>query len=217
MSGDYNNLLAISCTMVDNCNILSGFDEFQQFRKGHDGLDYVDSPHSGTQNRREDLYDQYNEVNESWEDELMLFGDDESDWDDEERDDSEDEYYESEDYRELYKSICSPLKFVLNNQIAYENKFTKADVKIALMDIVEDDDFWDDLDEEVPRTRPINENMPAMNDVIKSQYEQMLENVFNELLENGIKFSKYDVRHAFLQVLNDTRFWNSLDKYIPEE
>jgi len=48
MSGDYDHLLSTSCIMVDNCNKLSGFDEFQQLMKGHDDLDYVDYPHCGT-------------------------------------------------------------------------------------------------------------------------------------------------------------------------
>jgi len=49
LSGDYNNLLSISIKMIDNCNILSGYDDpIQQMMKGHDNLDYVDYPYTGT-------------------------------------------------------------------------------------------------------------------------------------------------------------------------
>lgn len=59
MSGDYNDLLCLSIQMIDNCNILSGYDDpMQQMMKGHDDLDYVDYPYTGTQNRREKLIDE---------------------------------------------------------------------------------------------------------------------------------------------------------------
>jgi len=49
MSGDYDDLLCLSMQMIDNCNILSGYDDpMQQMMKGHDDLDYVDYPHTGT-------------------------------------------------------------------------------------------------------------------------------------------------------------------------
>ena len=49
VTGDYNNLLSLSIQMIDNCNILSGYDDpMQQMMKGIDDLDYVDHPYSGT-------------------------------------------------------------------------------------------------------------------------------------------------------------------------
>ncbi len=59
LSEDYNNLLSLSLQMIDNCNILSGYDDpMQQMMKGIDDLEYVDHPYSGIQNKREKLIDE---------------------------------------------------------------------------------------------------------------------------------------------------------------
>ena len=214
MSGDYDHLLSTSCMMVDNCNKLSGFGEFQQLMKGHDDLDYVDYPHCGTQNRTEQLIDESFDPFDPWGD----FDDEEKssnlDFNDEE-DNSDDEYYQSNDYSQLYSAVTSSVRFVLNNHIEYEDEFKKGDVKQALMDILNDKDFWYDLDQEIPEKR-LNEDLGPISDYLKYDIQSILIQKLNDILEDGVKFSKYDLKHAFLQLINSYQFWNSLDKYIEE-
>lgn len=210
MSGDYDNLLAISCTMIDNCNMLSGFDEFQQLMKGHDDLEYVDSGHMGVQNRREQL------INEGIMDDLLFgFSEAPSSLSFEDEDNVEDDYYSNENYLELYNAISSSLIFVLNNLISDGNdNFNKEDIKRCLLDIINDNSFWNDLEYDVPNKR-INESF-GTEQLLSGKIRQRLLAKFNELLENNIEFSKYDVKHAFLQIMGSPSFWNKLDKYIPD-
>lgn len=116
-SDSYDDLLSLSVMMVDNCNKLSGFpDQFQQLMKGYDDLEYVDYPHTGIQNSRESL------INED----LQNFNFEEIE------DNQEDERYQSDDYIRLYDAITSTLKGVLNNMIAYGNKFSKSELRAVL-------------------------------------------------------------------------------------
>lgn len=211
MSGDYDNLLALSCMMVDNCNILSGFSEFQQFNKGHDNLEYVDSGHGGVQNRREKL------INENITDDL-LFGFDlpaETNLNFDNNDNVESyEHFNSNDYIELYHSINQSLIFILNNFIADDNLFTKSDVKQILLHLVEDDSFWNEIEYDIPEH--INESF-SVYDLLEGKIRRMLIIKFNELIERNIKFSKYDVKHACMQLCESPNFWSNLDKYIKDE
>lgn len=209
MSGDYDNLLALSCTMIDNCNVLSGFDQFQQFMKGHDDLEYVDSGHMGVQNKHEKL------INEGIMDDL-LFGFSETpsslSFEDEYKND---DYYTSKNYLELYNAISSSLIFILNNLISDGNDgFSKEDIKRCLLDIIQENAFWDELEYEVQDKR-INESF-GVEQVLYGKLRQRLLQKFNELLENNIEFSKYDVKHAILQIMGSPIFWDKLDKYIKD-
>ena len=210
MSNDYDHLLSVSIMMIENCNKASGFEEGQQLMKGHDGLEYVGYPHSGVQNRRENL------INEDFDpfDPFGLSYDDESNLDFENSSDEDDEYYDGDDYKQLYNSISSAIKFVLNNHIAYKNNFTKADVKQSLMSILDNKDFWNYLDQEIPEKR-LNES--SLIHILQYDIESQLIHKFDDLLKENVKFSKYDVKHVFLQLLNSPKFWASLPKYIEEE
>ena len=211
MSSDYDHLLSASIMMIENCNKLGGFEEGQQFMKGHDDLEYVDHPYSGVQNRREKLIDESFDPFDPF---GLTYDDEESELDFENNSDEEDEYYAGDDYKQLYSAISSSIKFVLNNHIAYKNNFTKADVKRALMDILENEDFWYYLDQDIPEKR-LNES--SLIHVIQYDIESQLIHKFDDLLKENVKFSKYDVKHAFLQLLNSAQFWGSLPKYIEEE
>ena len=214
MSDDYDHLLNISCVMIDNCNKASGFDEFQQLMKGHDDLEYVDYPHTGVQNKTEQLID------ESF-DPFDPFGDFEDDdttslnFDELDPNDADDEYYKEDDYAKLYNAVTASVKFVLNNHIEYEDEFTKSDVKEALLNILNDEDFWYYLNSQIPEKR-LNEDLGPISNYIKHDIQNILIQKLNDILEDGVKFSKYDLKHAFLQLMNDYRFWNSLTKYINE-
>lgn len=210
MSGDYDNLLALSCMMVDNCNVLSGFDEFQQFGKGNDDLEYVDPGHGGVQNRREQL------INEGIMDDLLFgFSEAPSSFSfEDDQNNTNDNQYSNENYIELYHAISSSLIFILNNLIADGNdSFTKEDIKRYLLDIIQDPTFWNDLEYDVPDK--LNESF-GVEQLITGKIRQRLLAKFNELLENNIKFSKYDVKHAILQLMNSPEFWDKLDKYISD-
>lgn len=223
LSGDYNNLLSVSIKMIDNCNILSGYDDpMQQMMKGHDDLDYVDYPYTGTQNRTEKLIDENYHINEDidW-----------SELDDDDppltdtfynRDNENKQVKLSKDYQELYNTILNKLVLVLETEIDIKNIFTKKMVENALIGpdgIINDTTFWEDLEDQVEYEIPmyLYESTSMMDIYIKNKIKSRLYNTLAQLLDNECKFSKYDIYHVFIQILSSGALYDRLSIYIKED
>lgn len=186
--GDYDNLLSVSCTMIDNCNKSQGFDDFQQLMKGHDNLTYVDAGFGGVQNRRENL------VNESFE------LDDEYDIEDDENFIGDDSYRHV--YATLYKYLQGALDIIKSRHIPYNQII----IKRCINELCADDDFWEyDIDMPLPEKREINEAASQLQTIIKNY----LVNAINNLLDDpDIEFSQYDVKVALTQILlPNSKIW----------
>ena len=174
MSGDYNNLLSLSIQMIDNCNILSGYDDpMQQMMKGCDDLDYVDSPYSGTQNRIEKLIDEntnYSKIYNKLQDTLTntlndliennisftkkdinetLFGNNgilnkEYFWDNLEYNITG-ELNESCQQYNLKNALYDDLYYALSKMLDEGIEFSKQDINHILLNITTDTDFYNKL------------------------------------------------------------------------
>lgn len=211
IAGNYDDLLSLSITMVDNCNKLSGYDHpLQQLFKNFDDLDYVDYPHVGTQNSREQL------INED------------IDWSELDDEDppltdtfsSRENVKLSTDYQRLYNTIFNTIYNILDNEIADKNIFTKEMVKNALIGtsgIINDTWFWEDIEEQTEQNilMYMNEAV-SMESHIKNKLESKLYNVLIWLLEDGVKFSKYDVYHVFSSIALSNALYDKFDIYIKE-
>lgn len=229
ISSDYDHLLNVSLIMINNCNKLSGFDNpDQQFMKGSDDLDYVDNGFSGIQNKREKL------INEELSNYISnnknnLFNQFKNDDFENEYNVYDDEYQYTDDYMMLYNAIKSGLIFILNNVIALyspsrrpgqvnlsDAPFTKIDVKDALIDVINDSYFWEELSQPVPNKRPLNESTDKipLSRIISSKIKSRLAIEFDILLDDGINFSKYDVYHIFLELFHSQHLWSSLTKNV---
>lgn len=173
LSGNYNNLLSLSIQMIDNCNILSGYDDpMQQMMKGHDRLDYVDYPHSGTQNRTEKLIDEntnYSKIYNKLQDALTntlndllenritftkkdinetLFSNNgilnkEQFWDNLEY--NVRELNESCQQYNLKNALCDDLYYALSKMLDEGLEFSKQDISHILLNITTDTDFYNKL------------------------------------------------------------------------
>ena len=174
MSGDYNSLLSLSIQMIDNCNILSGYDDpMQQMMKGIDDLKYVDHPYSGTQNRREKLIDEntnyskiYNKLQNTLTNTLndliennisftkkdineTLFGNNgilnkEYFWDNLEYNITG-ELNESCQQYNLKNALYDDLSYVLSKMLDEGIEFSKQDINHILLNITTDTDFYNKL------------------------------------------------------------------------
>lgn len=197
-SGSYDEALGMSITMIDNCNILSGYDEMTQLEKGHNRLQYVEQGHGGVQNPIEKL------INEG----LSNFN-----FEDEEP--QSDEHYESDNYQILYNEMTKGLVFVLNELLGSgkEIKITKGSFKRILLSIIDSDEFWESLDSEVPNK--LDEAF-TVEGMLRSSVKSKLRRILNNLLYDNIAFSKYDVYHAAMQLSTSYKFYNKINKYMPD-
>lgn len=174
LSDDYNNLLSLSIQMIDNCNILSGYDDpMQQMMKGRDDLDYVDSPYAGTQNRIENLIDEntnyskiYNKLQHTLTNTLndliennisftkkdineTLFGNNgilnkEYFWDNLEYNITG-ELNESCQQYNLKNALYDDLYYALSKMLDERIEFSKQDINHILLNITTDTDFYNKL------------------------------------------------------------------------
>ena len=180
LSSDYNNLLSLSIQMIDNCNILSCYDDpMQQMMKGHDGLDYVDYPHSGTQNKTEKLID------------------------------------ENTNYSKIYNKLQATLTNTLNDLLENGISFSKKEINNSLFGnegIVNKKDFWDNLEYDI--SGELNESYQQYN--LKNALYDDLYYALSKMLDEGLEFSKQEINHILLDITTNTDFYNKLNKYIKE-
>lgn len=230
-SKSYDEALAASCRMVDNCNVLSGYDENQQLMKGHDNLNYVNGAYGVNHNKREKLIDEaadwgdyfaaldrrnkskrITNFNKHYEE----FGEKEISTN-----------FKNKDYTRLYEELSRSFTTLFNNMISNDNLFTKKEVKEALFDsensIFNDDKFWKRLKKEIPDYNLNESRYSHLEDrrimvrYLRGCVNSRLFDVLHELIRMKVEFSKYDVYHALMQMINSPRFWAKLDIYIPEE
>jgi len=98
--------------------------------------------------------------------------------------------------------------------ISYGNNFTKYELRTVLIDIVKDENFWEQLEYDVPNCH-LNEGIDEFSILRANIWDHMIHTLYM-LLDDGVKFTKFDVYHVFMSITNSKSFFDGLYKYIPD-